>query len=149
MNARTSVLCLFASLALACSSGSNPSPSNGDAGGTDGGFTLSPVNGCGDTQFAASDHTAAGDARAISFPMGAAPAQYSPPCMRIKVGQTVTWTGDFASHPLEKFGGDADNPIAATSSGATASATFATAGVFGFHCANHPSSMLGAIQVVQ
>lgn len=110
-----------------------------------------PVNGCGPTEFAASDHTAGNDPRAITFPAdGQGPAQYSIPCMHIKVGQTVTWNGGMdsaAGHPLEPSGGDSGNPIALTATGTTVSFAFPSAGVFGFHCANHPSTMLGAIDV--
>jgi plastocyanin len=57
----------------------------------------------------------------------------------------VTWNGTFADHPLTP---DGTGPIVTTSTGTTASFTFATAGSFGFHCAVHPTMMLGAIFVV-
>ena len=106
-----------------------------------------PINGCDSTAFAANDHTAAGDARAITFPTGLNPAQYSIPCMHIKVGQTVKWSGSLPSHPLEPAGGDTNSPIVFTAAGTSVSFTFPTAGVFGFECAQHPNIMNGAIQV--
>jgi plastocyanin len=62
-------------------------------------------------------------------------------CMKIRVGQTVTFVGDFASHPLEASLGDSPSPIAPI-------ATFADEGVFGFICPVHPLEMYGAIWVV-
>jgi len=109
--------------------------------------STAPVNGCGPTQFAANDHSAASDPRAISFATTAAPVQFSPNCMSIKAGQTVTWNGDFTDHPLEPTTANS-NPIMDVVSGTTASVTFPSPGVFGYDCANHPSIMLGAIQVV-
>jgi plastocyanin len=106
-----------------------------------------PVNGCGPTQFAASDHSAASDPRAISFATTSTPVQFSPNCMSIKAGQTVTWNGDFTDHPLEPTTANT-NPIMDVTSGTTTTVTFPAAGVFGYDCANHPSIMLGAIQVV-
>jgi plastocyanin len=66
--------------------------------------------------------------------------------MSIKVGQTVTWNGDFTDHPLEPT--TDDNPITDVLSGTTATTTFPAAGTFGYDCAMHPSMMFGAIQVV-
>lgn len=113
--------------------------------GADAGAT---VNGCTPADFAASDETAAAAPRAIAFPMGGAPAQFTPHCMKIKVGQSVSWNGNFSAHPLEAMGGDSGNPIAQVSTGTTTSIAFPSAGTFGFDCANHPSSMFGAILVV-
>lgn len=78
---------------------------------------------------------------------------YTPACLKIKVGQTVTWSGDFTLHPLVpgQFGGgnQPGNPIMATSTGNTMMATFGAAGDFGYYCANHaPGGMMGAIYVI-
>ncbi len=72
------------------------------------------------------------------FPIATDPRR----CLQVKVGQTVTWTGNFTIHPLAPLGGDAPNPISAT--GTT---TFPGAGTFGYTCTSH-SSMRGAIRVV-
>jgi plastocyanin len=107
------------------------------------------VNGCTDAALAASDHTQPGDPRAITIPgPGQAPAQKVPACMTVKVGQSVTWNGGFTSHPLEPSGGDQGSPIGLTTTGTTVSFAFSAPGTFGFHCANHPSVMLGAVRVV-
>jgi len=108
------------------------------------------LNGC--TAAAAADRTAAGASRTISFPGFA----YGPPCMKIRVGQTVTWSGDLGFHPLRPGAivnnlpmAQPGNPIPPTSAGATVSATFAAAGDVGYYCANHfPGGMFGAIYVV-
>ena len=130
----------------ACSSSTSTSSSSGSDAGTtaDAGQQGQQVNGC--TAYA--DHTAAADARKITFPTGA-PEQFSPPCMKIKVGQSVTWTGgDFSVHPLEPAGGDSPTPIDTVTSGtADHTIAFPNAGTFGFECAQHPSIMHGAIFV--
>jgi plastocyanin len=126
-----------------------------DSGGADsGGGVDSSVdagrvtNECDNTGYDANDETAANATRTITFPMDLAPVQFSPHCMKIKAGQSVTWNGQFPSHPLEAMGGDTGNPIPPTSTGMTVSVTFPNAGTFGFDCANHPSMMHGAILVV-
>jgi plastocyanin len=112
------------------------SSSGGGTGGASG-----EVNGCDPS----STTVSAGDV-SISFPTTAAPAQYSPACVKVHEGAKVTWSGAFADHPLTPDG--TDNPITATASGTTVSFTFADEGSFGFHCAVHPSLMLGAVFVV-
>ncbi|CAN5568767.1 hypothetical protein BH09MYX1_BH09MYX1_24460 [soil metagenome] len=102
------------------------------------------VNGC--TQF--TDKSAKGDLRDITFPLGQAPAQYTPNCMKVKAGQTVNWAGAFTNHPLTSSGGDSGSPITTTSTGTTKDFTFTTAGTYGFACQFHGGSMFGAIQVV-
>ena len=113
----------------------------GGSSSTDGGSDAAVVvNGC--TNF--SDLTAGGGT--ITFPTQATPAQYQPNCARIKVHQTLTWTGSFTSHPLMPAGGDSPNPIQATSSGMSKSFTFDSPGTFGFGCGIH-ASMFGAVLV--
>jgi plastocyanin len=119
-------LTALGALVLACSSDPATTPTDGGTG---------TVNGC--STFA--DQTASGGAITWDFTV-------TPKCVKVKVGQSVTWTGDFATHPLAGFNGDTPNPIV-TGSGGTSKITFPTAGTFGFHCQVHPS-MLGAVQVV-
>ena len=108
------------------------------------------VNGC--TLATAVDRTAAGAVRTVTFPSLA----YTPPCLRIAVGQSVTWSGDFGSHPLRAgivAGGTATpqpgGPIADTSSGSTATFAFPTAGIYPYYCAAHgvSSMMTGVVYV--
>lgn len=87
----------------------------------------------------------------ITFPNGVNPAQYTPRCVKIKVGQQVAWDGKFENHPLGPFGGDTPNPIPPTSvtpGGGVLTVTFAAAGTFGFRCGSHPAQMNGAVKVV-
>jgi plastocyanin len=73
--------------------------------------------------------------------------QVSPRCVEIKAGQSVTWNGNFATHPLEADQGDKPNPIASANlAGSSATVTFPAAGTFGFKCQVH-SSMIGAVLV--
>ena len=81
---------------------------------------------------------------------------YTPSCMRVKVGQTVTWSGTFAGHPLK--GAATNDPtgglVPATSSGTSASTTFTKAGYYGYYCDFHgdpagaTGTMSGNIEVV-
>lgn len=62
-------------------------------------------------------------------------------CMKVRVGQTVSFVGDFDEHPLAPRGGDTPSPIAEQTQ-------LNQVGVFGFFCTAHPS-MNGAIWVVE
>lgn len=91
----------------------------------------------------------------VTFPSDGIPAQYSPNCVKIKVGATVTFTGDFGSHPLTAGGSTGTSPIPASTSvaddgGAVGSlvVTFGTAGTYDFHCGIHGSQMFGGVLVV-
>jgi plastocyanin len=131
------VLSCFAGAVAIAACGSTTTGGTTGAGGGASGL----VNGCDPSTTTVST----GDVT-ITFPMGAAPAQYSPACVTVHEGSTVTWTGAFADHPLTPVG--SGNPIMSTNTGTTASFTFAAAGSFGFHCAIHPTLMLGAVFVV-
>ncbi|MFT3775892.1 MAG: plastocyanin/azurin family copper-binding protein [Minicystis sp.] len=105
------------------------------------------VNGCDPAT--AVDHTADAD---VMVAFGDAEGlKYNPACIKIAQGHTVTFSGSFSSHPLS--GGDAGtpdatSPIAATSTGTTATFTFANAGTFPYYCTSHFSSgMQGAVFV--
>ena len=118
-------------------------------------MTSGLLNGCTQADFDATDARApAGDAgasvRAITFPKGLPVAQYTPRCMKIKVGETVSWTGGFDIHPMEAFPADPNNPITVTDFGfGSVSFAFAKAGSYGFHCQDHSLDMFGAILVVE
>ena len=151
---RTTFIALM-SFGLACSS-SNPSPSPTPGGGnppaptptstsTEDAATPPPtpevVNGCS----AFTDMTAGG--ATIDGPGNAVPAQYSPNCVHIKAGQSVTWNVDLSAHPLGASGGTTPSPIQTTASGTSVTVTFPGAGTFGFHCLAHPTIMFGAVFV--
>jgi plastocyanin len=91
------------------------------------------------------DRTAAGASRTVSF----APYSYTPACLTILAGQTVTFSGSFGGHPLAQACG----PVAVlgASGGSSAAFTFPTPGIYGYYCTAHgtPSGggMAGAIYV--
>jgi plastocyanin len=132
--------CLVGSaLVAACGGGGGTGGSGSGSGGSTSSSTGGGgmVNGCDPS----TTMLTTGDAT-ITFPTTAAPAQYSPNCVKIKAGSKVTWNGDFSMHPLT---GSA--PIMDTMTGMSASFTFPTAGTFAFNCQFHPSIMLGAVIV--
>jgi hypothetical protein len=135
--------------------GTGSGGSSGDAspGGTGGGHTghsdaatdaldseaqsiddAGSVNGC----IEYTDRTSDSALRAITWDFGIVDAPER--CMKVRIGQTVTFSGDFAEHPLAAGGGDTPSPIAERT-------TFTQAGVFGYYCTDHPE-MFGAIWVV-
>jgi plastocyanin len=105
------------------------------------------VNGCDPAT--AEDHTADSNVT-ITFG-GSLGLKYAPACIKIAKGNSVTFSGSFSSHPLS--GGadgnkDTSSPIAETSTGSSATFTFANAGTFPFFCEYHFSSgMEGAVFV--
>jgi plastocyanin len=114
------------------------------------------INGC-----AAADFVPASNAAAprIQFgdPLG---LLYSPKCLTISAGQSLTFFGDtthgsdFSFHPLRPGGalgtdtGSGGNPIAAQNSGSTYTVTFPAAGTYAYFCQAHEGmGMYGAVQV--
>ncbi len=67
-------------------------------------------------------------------------------CLKIRLGQTVTFDGSVSAHPIEALGGTTPNPFAGALSTST-SFTFDAAGGFGFVCIFH-EEMEGVIWVV-
>lgn len=116
-----------------------------DAGGDFDAATV--VNGCTAADFTSQDLTDPSKQRLIVF--GATKNEYNPPCMKVRVGQAVTWRGSFSTHPLSP---DGVSFIATTTQDtATGEATFTPLqrGVYGYHCTNHSSrGMTGAILVM-
>ncbi len=127
--------------------GSGGGSAGGSAGGSGGGSGQTTVNGCSSYV----DHTASNDSRTVTFTFPA----YTPPCMLVSAGQSVTFSGNFSFHPLtpgtapsSSGAGSSNNPISLTSSGSTASFTFPTAGTYPYYCGNHEGSgMFGSIRV--
>ncbi len=127
-------------------SGTGGGTSDAAAGAKDGGAALvdaasdaAVVNAC--TAFV--DHTASGDARAVTwdFPIATSAER----CLAVKVGQTVTWKGNFNVHPLKGGSGTSPNPVDGV--GADGKVTFTAEGTYGFHCDIHPA-MIGAVRVI-
>ncbi len=79
------------------------------------------------------------------------PSSYVAKCIKIKLGQTVSWSGDFLAHPLvpascnPSTGGE----IPTLSSGSGPATFKPTAkGIWGFQCLHHsPAGMKGVIVV--
>ena len=118
------------------------SPSCTDAGGT-------VVQQCSDTELARNDRSATTDLREIVFPDGDREAPYTPNCMIIRAGQTVTWRGNFGAHPLiARDRSTLPNPIPTIERGVEAGVQFSCPGYYNFSCRNHGDFMLGTIQVV-
>jgi len=148
--------CGLFGLASACSSTGSSSGSSGSGadGGNGGGEAGSgdgsaaadaadaapaaPVNGCKTFD----DRTAPGASRTITwgFPLSAADR-----CIAIKVGQSVTWSGNFQTYRVGPSGGDKPNPIAGFDPTAP-TVKFAVAGTFGFESPDAPA-LVGAILV--
>jgi plastocyanin len=125
------VLILAGAAALGCSGASNGSnPGTGGGGGTGGSAGGSGGSG--------------GGAPFMAFASGLA----------VPAGTAVTFSGDFATHPLipsAMRGNTTQNPIAATNSGTSATFTFPNPGFYAYLCMFHGSddgsSMSGVIWV--
>lgn len=91
--------------------------------------------------------------KVVRFPGGN--DRYTPACVRVRFGQSVTFQGgDFGSHPMTQACGPIAVPAFEQSSGSAVSITFDKAlGVFGYYCTRHGSpngsGMAGAIEVVR
>lgn len=114
--------------------------------GSDTGSTTGNLHGC--NEFV--DRTAESAERSIQWDFDVLDRPER--CMKVKVGQTVTW-GDglggparFESHPITAAGGDKPSPIESVDT-ETGKATFDKPGTFGFECGIH-GAMVGVIQVV-
>jgi len=104
------------------------------------------LNGCNDADFQTAGTT-------IAFG-GSLNLTYSPKCLLVTAGATVTFNGNFTTHPLSPgtasstSAGSPGNPISLTNTGTTKTFTFSTAGTYPYICTAHASSgMVGAIKV--
>ena len=84
---------------------------------------------------------------------GAIGFMYTPSCITVQVGQTVTWMGDsFGTHPLRGAPTNPTTEVPAPTSGSSVSTTFSVAGYHGYFCAVHGTptggGMAGTIEVV-
>ncbi len=87
---------------------------------------------------------------------GAAGYKYAPPCIKIKSGTTVTFKGDFVTHPLsggEVVGGtpmvDKLSPIKGTTTGASAAFAITPAGSYPYFCTAHYSGGMAGLIVAE
>jgi len=80
---------------------------------------------------------------------------YDPKCLAIEAGETVTFSGSFAAHPLypsTRRGALTGNPIRGTSTGDRTDVPFPDPGFFAYYCGVHGgaddgSTMAGVIWV--
>jgi plastocyanin len=79
---------------------------------------------------------------------------YSPKCLTVSAGQTVTFSGNFDAHPLRPGAGvgtdngDSPNPVPALDSGTSAQIAFPSAGFYPYFCLVHVNrGMVGTVQV--
>ena len=80
---------------------------------------------------------------------------YSPPCLHVAPGATVTFSGDFSVHPLgpgtspsDRTAGSPNNPIVETVSGTSLTVTFPTTGTYPYFCEMHyAAGMAGVVRV--
>lgn len=109
------------------------------------------LNDCAEAEYV--DLTAPMAARTV-VPMGS--TGYTPRCLTIAAGQSVTFSMDFTVHPLaagiahgSSVGASSPNPIAAQTTGSMYSAQFATPGFYPFKCSTHQHvGMAGVVRVV-
>ena len=104
--------------------------------------------GCGNTvPFA--DRTGATDSRQMTVATVGSDFTYSPKCMRIKQGQSVSIESS-SFHPLQAKSGNPGSEIVTTTT--TRTVTLASLGVYAFYCGNHGTAsgggLAGAIEVV-
>lgn len=99
------------------------------------------------------DRSASTAMRVVEFG-GAVGDAYTPKCMRIAAGQSVTWRGPFSSYvlspglPNASAAGTQPNPITFRPVGTEASFTFDAPGDYLFHCSSQPAAdMRGLIRV--
>ena len=117
------------------------------------------LNGCGPAEFADADYSDPDASRVIDFPDSSVPTApdgaliplaYSPSCMTIKAGESITWVGNFDVHVLGADDNKPNNPIPLSFRDAAAdgslSITFYEAGTFGYECQQH-AIMRGAVNV--
>jgi plastocyanin len=89
----------------------------------------------------------------VSFRVTTDKPGYAPPCLKVRQGTEVTFTAvaeSFADHPLEpRMEGSPNNPITLTTVGTAATFSLPTPGFFPYHCAIHPTLMVGVIWVTE
>jgi len=91
----------------------------------------------------------------VTFPLSATDFNYSPKCLKVSAGATVTFSGDFVTHPLAPSthrGTLTANPITSTGTGTTKSFDFPAAGFYAYYCTVHGPSdgaagMVGVVWV--
>lgn len=109
-----------------------------------------PLHGCASGAFV--NARAATASRVVTF---GPTFQFTPKCLTVAAGQTVSFMGFFTGHPLSpgvQGGADAgaspNNPIPRTATGMQVDVVFPTAGVFPYFCEMHGAAgMVGIVRV--
>lgn len=124
-----------------------------DASGENADAEIPTFNGCRASDYV--DESGEDDSRVITIV--ATSLSYSPRCLLIAKGQTVTFVGTLSEHPLapgnpsHPAAGSAHTPIVATATGKSVEFTFEEAGTFPYYCRIHGSGngqgMAGSIHV--
>ncbi len=128
----------------------------GCGGGTtvlDAGVITPVIHDC--TAAAYVDRSDAGADRRVGFgtALGSNAVGYSPSCIVIAAGQSVTFVGNFNTHPLVggeygADGGTSNNPIGRHDTGtADLPIGFPSAGLYPFYCDLHAPTMVGVVKV--
>lgn len=132
--------------------------SKGDADGQDKGeldgedvAAETATHGCTDDRFVDRSAGADGDRTIVVAPG----SRYDPPCLAIRVGQTVTFTGNFSAHPLapgvaprRSGAGATPSPIEMRTEGAVYRVQFPAPGDYPYYCVYHAGGgMYGVIRV--
>lgn len=155
MRALISAAVVLAGLTLGCGGedgGGSPAPTPEPTEVPSGDQPLA-LNGCDPSAY--EDRSGEDGERLVQI--AAEGLKFTPPCLHIASGQTVTFQGSLTAHPLapgnpdDNAAGSPDNPISATSSGRTVAFTFENAGTFPYYCELHAfgagMGMAGAIYV--
>lgn len=127
--------------------GGTPPPTTDDLGAAAG------LNGCDAGEYV--DRSEASAERRIGFgsALNSPAFGYSPACITISAGQSVTFVGNFANHPLVPGvatggGASANNPVQEQRSGsADYMVSFPTAGFYPYFCDVHKPTMAGVVRV--
>lgn len=129
--------------------GSDSEPTAGSGSGDE----IPTLNGCAASAYV--DQSAEDGARIVQI--ASAGLVFTPRCLLIAAGQSVTFEGSLAAHPLAPGNanddgiGSPDNPIQPTSSGRSVSFAFPEPGTYPYFCELHGfgdgSGMSGAIHV--
>lgn len=116
------------------------------------GATVPALNGCSGADYV--DSSAADD-RTIQI--AAEGLTFSPRCMVVSVGQTVTWQGSLSAYPLapgnptDAKAGSPNNPIPTVTSDRSVEVTFPIAGTYPYYCQLHSfdsgQGMVGMVYV--
>jgi plastocyanin len=138
-----------AAAAMGCgSSSNNPPDGGGGAGGYGGQGGHGGQGGLGGQDAASGFMAFAPCASASAYVSnttqiafgGTLGLNYSPACLQTTPGATITFSGDFATHPLIPSTiriTQSSNPIVMTTSGTTASFIFNAPGFYGYFCGAH------------